>query len=217
VLNPHTSSNHINFFAVPTGNTPTTTTRKMPSKTNSLNSSGNNLLAGLTSSELDAHGLAHDRNRDRDRADAPDTGLIQIQRHSRSNSILSQAELTAGVATHRSSLSSEVSDLNTVHSHSQLHQQLQQAGVQGSAGGGNSRSSSRSGSVNFYNSANLGGGGFSSDDCSECSDSSESETDMNFFPPVRRCGFLFYRICSPYPLLQMLRKRFVLFVLFLSN
>lgn len=198
LLNPHTSSSAINFFAMSASasNTPTNTTRKTlsASATHSNNSSGSNLKAALlgatgghaNSSSLSPKGMppeghsfdigpypvyvhhpvpSHDHT-----YDGHDT--IQISRHSRSNSILSQyAEQhqdLSGTATNRSSISSELSEGSCF---SQLHQQLLAAQP--------SRNSSRSGSVNFINSSNLAGGGFSSDDCSDGGSSSSAGSDLD--------------------------------------
>jgi hypothetical protein len=205
VLNPHTSNRDISFFAIPTGNTPhgtPTATPKRMSRGNSNNNSGSN-LSGLYASALTdsgtnlasyhPHGADHGHVGHTSGIAVSHHDVIQIPRHSRSNSFLS--DYGPGIATHRSSFSSEVSDSNHTAPPSQLHQQLQQAGVvYGSgngAGNGGSRSSSRPGSVNFFTSANLGGGGFSSDDCSDGeSSASESESEMSSAPyssVVSRC------------------------------
>ena len=227
VLNPHTSNNAISFFAIPSGNTPTATPKKMPSKASSNNSSGSNLIAamlaqqqqqlqqqhdeGFTSTTTTAAagiaqpnaGYAHQHNysyyhhnNNNNHQPQPqystgsvsgteETGgiatststaaadVIQVVRHSRSNSFL-----TENTATHRSSISSEFSDAP----HSVLHSQYHHTSTtqqQASSG----RHSGRS--VNFFTSANLGGGGFSSDDCSDGgSSSSDSDTYLREYATV---------------------------------
>ena len=227
VLNPHTSNNAISFFAIPSGNTPTATPKKMPSKASSNNSSGSNLIAAMlaqqqqqqlqhdegstsTATTAAAAGIAqpnagyahhhnysyyhHNNNNHHQPQPQYSTGsvsgteetggiatststaaadVIQVVRHSRSNSFL-----TENTATHRSSISSEFSDAP----HSVLHSQYHHTSTtqqQASSG----RHSGRS--VNFFTSANLGGGGFSSDDCSDGgSSSSDSDTYLREYATV---------------------------------